>query len=419
MRAIVHFNHSERMDHWLYCVLAQAERFSSDFGSRAIREPFPSPEAIFWTGAVLFGVWLFAVGASVGSFLNVVVYRVPAGLNLLSPGSRCPRCLHPIRAQHNVPIFGWLALGGRCADCQLPISTRYPLVELLLATIFLVVGSVELIGNGLNLPRVANLNGPPLSTNEPWPMGAAVMLHAGLISTLIAAALIDYDRQPISSRLVTPIIVAAIAVSLVWPAVHPLPALELRAGPRTSWNGFVDVLCGGLAGAGAAFLLYIAAWFRPWLTARYGAPLTLAWIAIGLVFGWQLVPWIFALWSVQLWLSVAPRGPGGEHDLTRQPLLPLRSLAVAVIISLLGWRWIAGYPNILDGTAATQTIIYWLIGVAPAILLSGVARQLPMHYEFPEPISEPSYVPPPEPLSTALDQPDSPSPPLPEESTES
>src|SRR5690349_4908409 len=106
MRAIDPSRLSSRMDHWpLFVLLAQAAQFSSR--ATEIRQPVLSPETIWLIGAVLFAVWLFAVGASVGSFLNVVVYRVPAGLNLLSPGSRCPRCLHPIRTQHNIPIFGW------------------------------------------------------------------------------------------------------------------------------------------------------------------------------------------------------------------------------------------------------------------------------------------------------------------------
>jgi leader peptidase (prepilin peptidase)/N-methyltransferase len=72
---------------------------------------------------------VLALGASVGSFLNVVIYRLPAGLSLLYPPSRCPKCLHRLRKQENVPILGWIWLRGRCAHCKTPISVRYPLVE--------------------------------------------------------------------------------------------------------------------------------------------------------------------------------------------------------------------------------------------------------------------------------------------------
>jgi leader peptidase (prepilin peptidase)/N-methyltransferase len=68
-------------------------------------------------------------GLVVGSFLNVVVHRVPRRESLVSPGSCCPRCGTPIRARHNIPVLGWLILRGRCADCSAPISVRYPLVE--------------------------------------------------------------------------------------------------------------------------------------------------------------------------------------------------------------------------------------------------------------------------------------------------
>ncbi|MBW4519073.1 MAG: A24 family peptidase [Scytolyngbya sp. HA4215-MV1] len=87
----------------------------------------------FWVVSLL----VFAFGASVGSFLNVVVYRLPAGLSLLNPPSRCPQCLHRLRVSENVPIFGWLRLQGRCAHCRSPISVRYPLVEAATGWIFL------------------------------------------------------------------------------------------------------------------------------------------------------------------------------------------------------------------------------------------------------------------------------------------
>jgi len=71
----------------------------------------------------------FVGGAMLGSFLNVVIHRVPRGESIVFGGSRCPRCRAPIRPRDNVPILGWLLLGGRCRDCGGPISPRYPLVE--------------------------------------------------------------------------------------------------------------------------------------------------------------------------------------------------------------------------------------------------------------------------------------------------
>ncbi|MFY0408068.1 prepilin peptidase [Solicola sp. PLA-1-18] len=79
------------------------------------------------------------LGLAVGSFLNVVIHRVPAGESVVSPASACPACGHQIRARHNVPVLGWLLLRGRCADCAEPISVRYPLVELATAVLFVAV----------------------------------------------------------------------------------------------------------------------------------------------------------------------------------------------------------------------------------------------------------------------------------------
>ena len=85
---------------------------------------------------------IFAVagfGLLIGSFLNVVVHRVPLGLSLARPGSACPACAHPVRAYDNIPVLSWLVLRGRCRDCAHPIAARYPAVELGTAALFLLV----------------------------------------------------------------------------------------------------------------------------------------------------------------------------------------------------------------------------------------------------------------------------------------
>ncbi|HBB34001.1 MAG TPA: prepilin peptidase [Cyanobacteria bacterium UBA9273] len=82
---------------------------------------------------------VFALGASIGSFLNVVVYRVPAKLSVLWPPSRCPHCLHQLGKRENVPVLGWLWLKGRCRYCRSKISPRYPLVEAITGGLFLLV----------------------------------------------------------------------------------------------------------------------------------------------------------------------------------------------------------------------------------------------------------------------------------------
>src|SRR5881396_1481023 len=74
-------------------------------------------------------VMMFILGTILGSFLNVVIYRLPRGLSIVRPGSRCPHCHTLIRPRDNIPLVSFLILGGRCRACRAPISWRYPLVE--------------------------------------------------------------------------------------------------------------------------------------------------------------------------------------------------------------------------------------------------------------------------------------------------
>lgn len=91
--------------------------------------------AVVERAPVAFHLWVFCAGAVLGSFLNVVIARVPRGESVVSPRSRCPRCKTPIAWYDNIPIVSWLALRGRCRSCGLSISVRYPMVELLTAVI--------------------------------------------------------------------------------------------------------------------------------------------------------------------------------------------------------------------------------------------------------------------------------------------
>jgi leader peptidase (prepilin peptidase) / N-methyltransferase len=97
---------------------------------------------------------VFWLGAAIGSFLNVVVYRVPANLSVIWPPSRCPKCLHQLGMGENIPILGWLLLRGKCRHCKTSISPRYPLVEAATAIVFLIVYhrfglSIETVGYSL------------------------------------------------------------------------------------------------------------------------------------------------------------------------------------------------------------------------------------------------------------------------------
>ena len=92
---------------------------------------------IDWSAAWPVALFVFVFGAAVGSFLNVVIYRLPAGLSLLHPPSRCPKCKTRLKPYDNVPVLGWLWLRGRCRYCRTRVSLRYPLIEFATGFLFL------------------------------------------------------------------------------------------------------------------------------------------------------------------------------------------------------------------------------------------------------------------------------------------
>ena len=93
-------------------------------------------------------VWIGLAGACVGSFTNVVAWRLPRRESVVFPASHCPRCGHTVRWHDNLPVLGWLILGGRCRDCSQPISWRYPVVEGISALLWLSACLVSRTGGG-------------------------------------------------------------------------------------------------------------------------------------------------------------------------------------------------------------------------------------------------------------------------------
>jgi leader peptidase (prepilin peptidase) / N-methyltransferase len=138
-------------------------------------------------------VWLifvFALGASIGSFLNVVIYRLPRDLSLVRPGSQCPHCHNHIRFYDNIPLFSWLLLRAKCRYCKSPISSRYFVIELLTGLVFVGVFVLYFV-YGVYSYFVAG----PYSGLEAFLHGGwfVYLLHVILLSGLIAASAIDLE----------------------------------------------------------------------------------------------------------------------------------------------------------------------------------------------------------------------------------
>jgi leader peptidase (prepilin peptidase)/N-methyltransferase len=153
----------------------------------------------------------------VGSFLNVVAYRVPRGMSLVCPRSACPGCGAQIRARDNVPVVSWLLLRGRCRDCSMRISPRYPLVEAATAGAFLLVGAV--VGASFTLPAYW------------WAAAVAISL-----------AIVDLDLKRIPNAILYPGTVVALGL--------------LAAGSFA--DGSPEALVRGLIGGAGAFVLFLA-----------------------------------------------------------------------------------------------------------------------------------------------------------------
>ena len=119
---------------------------------------------------------IFILGLCIGSFLNVVIYRVPLGKSIITPPSSCPACGERIKPWHNIPILGWIILKGKCANCGAKISIRYPFIELLTGILAIIIYKKI----GLNIFLIINF---------------------ALFSTLLALSMIDFDYKAVPDSL--------------------------------------------------------------------------------------------------------------------------------------------------------------------------------------------------------------------------
>ncbi len=200
---------------------------------------------------VLALVW----GSIWGSFLNVVVYRVPAGLSVVRPASCCPRCSETLRWWQNIPVLGWALLGGRCWFCKEPISWRYPAVEATSAALVL-AASMPWIGLGL-------------SGELAWQVAVSgALLDQTLVLTLIGIALIDADTFMIPDALSLPLIIVGMVAAVAVGDARGVSWMAAGAGALAAGAGLLLVQLGyaalsgreGLGTGDIKLLAAIAAW---------------------------------------------------------------------------------------------------------------------------------------------------------------
>ena len=278
--------------------------------------------------------FLFVLGLCIGSFLNVCIHRFPVKRRLRdqlwslnSHSSGCPRCSSAIRWHDNVPLLGWLILRGRCRSCRLPISVRYPLVELLTAVLFVVLYQCEMPVNFWGGVGTAGLQ----TADGPWavfPQSAAVVwlhvrygLHVAMVCCLIVATFIDLELWIIPDGSTVPLMLFSILVHTVSGQCWIVPVWfqdsSVAATLRTvlpdslswlmfSWDampfaagyphlhGFFVSVAGLVAGGGIVWLVrLIGACVLRREAMGFGDVVLMA--MIGSVIGWQPVLVVFVL----------------------------------------------------------------------------------------------------------------------------
>lgn len=204
-----------------------------------------SPSDIFWVCLI----FAFAFGAIIGSFLNVVIYRVPAGLSIVSPGSRCPSCGSAVRWYDNIPIVSWFVLGGKCRECGTGFSIRYAAVEaltgLLAVAAWWQVARVLLNVEGYVDP--ANL----------WPLAIMFAVRFTLFAFLVVITFIDLDHLIIPHAIALPGIALGLASPWVAQWILGPMALQVLWPPVTPMISLVGAL-GGFFVIVALFYTYLA-----------------------------------------------------------------------------------------------------------------------------------------------------------------
>lgn len=323
----------------------------------------------------------FCLGAAIGSFVNVVAARLPYEKSLVWPGSRCPRCVQPIAWYDNVPLLGYLLLGGRCRTCRGPIPLRYFLVELFAGCAFSGIVYLELFQNTLGLPLLAVTPTRPLSVP---PEALLITLHhLVLFSFLLAASQCDLQELEVPIGVTIPGTLVGLVLStlLAWPTPCPLPAvmpamLPPAGGaqpwpvwyplpewlPPGSWQlglatGLVGALTGMVLLRTVAFLFYVGRGIE-----GLGIGDADLMMMVGAFVGWQpVVLSFFVAVFPALVFALIQLARRGDHPL---PFVP--ALAMGSMITILFWPNIGGPFALLLFDA---TLVGALAGGGAVILL--------------------------------------------------
>ncbi len=213
--------------------------------------------------------FVFLLGACIGSFLNVVIYRIPNELSLLT-SSACPNCKKGIKFYHNIPIFGWLMVGGKCNNCKEPIAWRYPAVEFLTALVFVLTY---------------------------WQIGLTVMLPVAIVfvATMIALIFIDAEHMILPNVITYPLFIFTLIVRVVFPIVFvghtfsdmAFSPINQLAGYPAWFVSLAGALLGSLAGGGSLWLVG-AIWKALRGVDAMGLGDVKMMLGVGALLGWRL-----------------------------------------------------------------------------------------------------------------------------------
>lgn len=233
------------------------------------------------------GIVVFIFGLLIGSFLNVVIYRVPRKESIVLPASHCPECQTPIKAYDNIPVFGYLLLGGKCRNCKVRISPLYPIVEFLVGLLYF-----------LCFLKV-NAQFPILEhTSVNYWLALIAMLV--FVSFIVPLVFIDLQHKLLHDVITKP----ALVVMLVLRALAPDPVITATTRQTfqvTSWPDWGVALVGAAIGAavgGGSLWLVRAAYTVLRKTEGMGLGDVKMMLFVGAFLGWQLTAFTIFLASL-------------------------------------------------------------------------------------------------------------------------